>query len=88
LPDNIQEAFQFIIKNNANIAEGPPWYQGDHSIFLQQGRPAIAVTAEWIIQNMETQDITHTERDNLSIIDHHKAAESAMAIHELLLHAF
>ncbi len=88
LPETIQDAFQTIIKKNTNIIEGPPWYQGDHSIFLQHGRPAIAVTSEWIINNMETQDITHTERDNLSVLNHKKVVESTIGIHELLLHCF
>jgi aminopeptidase YwaD len=88
LPHAIQDAFHTIINKHPNIVEGTPWYQGDHGIFLQYGRPAIAVTSEWFIQNMETQNITHTERDNLSIIDHRKVVESAMAIHELLLHGF
>ncbi len=88
LPDAIKAAFHTIIKNHLNIVEGTPWYQGDHSIFLQHGRPAIAVSSEWFIQNMETQNITHTERDNLSIIDHHKVVEAAEAIYELLLHGF
>ena len=88
LPEVIQDAFQAIIKKNSNIIEGPPWYQGDHSIFLQHGRPAIAVTSEWILQNMETQNITHTERDNLSIIDHRKVVEAATGINELLVQVF
>ncbi len=88
LPDVIQAAFHTIIKSHPGIVEGAQWYQGDHSIFVQYGRPAIAVTSEWFIQNMETQNITHTERDNLSIIDHRKVVEAAKAIHKLLLHSF
>ena len=68
--------------------EGAPWYQGDHSIFVQHGRPAIAITAEWILQNMKPQNITHTEMDILSIIDHRKVVEAAEAIHELLVPGF
>ncbi len=88
LPHAVQATFNTITKKHPNIVEGAPWYQGDHSIFVQHGRPAIAVTSEWFIQNMETQNITHTERDNLSIIDHRKVVEAAKAIHELLLLEF
>ena len=88
LPDVVQDAFQTIIKNHPGIVEGAPWHQGDHGIFLQYGRPAIAVTSEWFIQNMETQNITHTERDNLSIIDSRRVVEAAEAICDLLVQGF
>ncbi len=88
LPDAILNVFHTIIKSHPGIVEGALWYQGDHSIFLQHDRPAIAVTSEWILQNMEKQDITHTERDNLSIIDHRKVVEAATSINELLVQVF
>ncbi|MDR2969571.1 MAG: M28 family peptidase, partial [Tannerellaceae bacterium] len=39
LPDSISAALHEVIGNNPCLVEGQPWYQGDHSLFLQQGRP-------------------------------------------------
>ncbi|MBT8349965.1 MAG: M28 family peptidase, partial [Deltaproteobacteria bacterium] len=58
LPDDIKSAVQKIIRNNSALKEGAPWYQGDHSIFLQNGCPSIAASSSWFIENMDTQDIT------------------------------
>ncbi len=50
------------------ISEGKPWPQSDHSIFLQYCRPAIAVSSKWFIENVNSQDITHTPKDNIGIV--------------------
>lgn len=84
LPVNMDKAFKNIISNNPGIVEGLPWFQSDHSIFLQNGRPGIAVSSQWFIENMDNQEITHTPKDNLSIVDYNKVAECAIAIKEFL----
>ena len=84
LPDDINNIVQNTFKNNPVIKEGLPWYQGDHSIFLQYGCPSIAVSSSWFIENMDTQDITQTPKDNLEIVDHDKVYEIALAIHEII----
>jgi aminopeptidase YwaD len=43
---------------------------GDHSVFLQQGCPAIAVSSQLFIDNMESQEITHTPKDNLGLVNY------------------
>ena len=84
LPDEVREAMNDMLCDNPYIVEGLPWYQGDHSLFLQQGRPAIAVSSDWFISNMDCQDITHTPKDNLEIVDYERVAECAMGIRELI----
>ncbi len=84
LPDNIMDALHEVLRDNPEIKEGLPWYQGDHSVFLQQGCPAIAVSSQWFIENMECQDITHTPKDNLSIVDYGRVAECAVGIADLI----
>ena len=84
LPDHIQKVAGKLVKDNPELAEGHQWPQGDHSIFLQYGIPAIAVTSQWFIDNMETQDITHTPKDNLSIVSEDKLVEVALALRELI----
>lgn len=80
LDETMDEIFKELFASNPKIIEGIPWYQGDHSIFLQYGVPAIAVSSSWFIENMETQTITHTPSDNLSIVDYDRLPECAVAI--------
>jgi aminopeptidase YwaD len=66
-----------ILSKSSGIIEGVPWYQGDHSIFIQNGCPAIAVSSEWFTNNVDSQEITHTPKDNLEIVDCQKIIEIA-----------
>lgn len=88
LPKNISTAFSEMLANYPEIIEGLPWYQGDHSLFLQNGTPAIAVSSQWFIENMECQEITHTPKDNLSIVNYDRVAECAIGIGELVRKIF
>jgi len=38
-------------------------------MFLQHGRPAIAVTSAWMIAYMHEQTITHTPADTIDNVD-------------------
>ncbi len=69
-----------VIDQSPGICVGKPWVQGDHSIFIQYGRPAIAVSSEWFVNNVDSQDITHTQKDNLEIVEPSKLVEIAQAI--------
>lgn len=84
LPSGIDKAVQDVIKKFSGIEEGAPWPQGDHSIFLQSGIPAIAVSSKWFIDNIADQDITHTPKDNPSIVDCNKLVEIALALNSLI----
>jgi aminopeptidase YwaD len=70
--------------NSSNIKEGIQWHQGDHSIFLQYGVPAVAVSSEWFTENTESQNITHTENDNIGIVDFEKVIEIAEVIKRII----
>lgn len=85
LPENILNALHKVFEDMPEIVEGLPWYQGDHSMFLQNGCPAIAVSSHWFIENFETQELTHTPKDNLSIVNYERVAECALALSELIL---
>ena len=84
LPDDILTKCNDTLKNNPGILEGPQWPQGDHSIFIQFGRPAIAVSSQWFIENIDSQDITHTPKDNIDIVDCSKLVDIAFALNELI----
>ncbi len=73
-----------VIETFEGITEGPQWVQGDHSIFIQQGVPAIAVSSLWFIKNIDQQEITHTPEDNPGIVDCQKVVDIAEAIQLLI----
>ena len=84
LPDDILDALHEVLWDTPEIVEGLPWYQGDHSLFLQNGCPAIAVSSQWFIENMECQELTHTPKDNLRVVNYERVAECAIGIAELI----
>lgn len=84
LPEGPRKNAAQVIEQFDGIVEGPQWPQGDHSIFLQYGRPAIAVSSDWFIENIDNQDITHTPKDNLEIVDSRKVVEIAEALQKFI----
>jgi len=84
LPDNISEKANLVMNAFPDVSEGVQWPQGDHSIFVQFGRPAIAVSSQWFINNINDQDITHTPKDNVDIVDINKLPTIAKAIKRLI----
>ncbi|HNW92376.1 MAG TPA: M28 family peptidase [bacterium] len=64
------------------FAAGELWYQGDHSMFIQQGRPAMAITTAELLPVMTRY--THTPADTIDLIDPAKLAAIATAIRALL----
>jgi aminopeptidase YwaD len=84
VPEDVCGKAREVIGRYPAIREGKQWAQGDHSIFLHYGCPALAVSSEWFISNIETQDITHTPKDNIEIVDCGQVTETARALAELL----
>lgn len=85
LSDKQHQALRVLIDSDGDFCEGSPWPQGDHSIFVQYGIPAIAVSSEWFVNHIADQQITHTPADNLSIVDTDKVVAAARALHRLIL---
>lgn len=85
LPEGMREKALGVLKKYEGVVEGAQWPQGDHSIFVQYGVPAIAVSSRWLTDNMAVQDITHTPRDNPEIVDAGRLVEAAEAIKSLVL---
>jgi len=84
LPEDILQPTRKVINQYSGITEGIQWPQGDHSIFLQYGVPAIAVSSKWFIDNIGDQDITHTSKDNTGIVDCNKIVEISQALNTLI----
>lgn len=66
------------------IIEGPEWYQSDHSIFIQQGVSAVAITSNNFMEELSV-NITHTPMDKPDIVDPVKLAECAVGLYSVLL---
>ena len=77
LPPAIENGIRQEMAASPGIVAGNQWYQGDHSIFLQQGCPALAVSSLWFTDNIADQAITHTPADRPEIVDLHKLVEIA-----------
>jgi len=84
LPEAMQAPGHDLATKFAGSVEGVQWPQGDHSIFIQYGCPAIAVSSQWLIDHMESQEITHTPKDNMGIVDGRKLVEIAEALNWFL----
>ena len=84
LPEEIKEKANQVLKKFKGIKEGVQWPQGDHSIFIQNGCPAIAVSSEWFTENIASQEITHTPKDDVEIVDCRKLVEIAEALNFLI----
>lgn len=84
LPEPVRAICNDLLARFDGFTEGVQWPQGDHSIFIQQGCPAIAVSSQWLIERMDSQDITHTPEDNLGIVDPRKVVEIAEALNWFL----
>lgn len=80
LPENIENIARVAMNEFESIIEGPPWPQGDHSIFIQNGCPAMAVSSLWFTENIDSQEITHTARDRIDIVDFGRLADIARAL--------
>jgi aminopeptidase YwaD len=84
LPGEIEKQVKDIIHDFDGIVLGSAWVQGDHSMFIQNGCPAVAVSSQWFTDHIDSQEITHTPKDNFEIVDTHKLVEIAHALDMLI----
>jgi aminopeptidase YwaD len=85
LPEELLNKANATVAKYEGLVEGALWYQGDHSIFIQNSCPAIAVTSQWFLENIANQEITHTSKDNLEIVEPGKLVEIARALEWFIL---
>jgi aminopeptidase YwaD len=81
-PAEIDRTVRQVLGGYPALVEGPPWYQGDHSIWLINRVPAVALTSEELAELMA--EITHTPRDTVDIVDPARLVEVAQALYNLL----
>lgn len=84
VPEAIKVQVNEMLAIFDGLTEGIPWPQGDHSIFIQYGCAAIAVSSQWFIEHVDSQEITHTPKDNIDMVDCRKVVEIAQALNWLV----
>jgi len=84
VPEGVEKRIKAAAAGFDGIAEGPQWPQGDHSIFIHYGVPAVAVSSEWFTENIDSQTITHTPKDSIKIVDPVKLVEIARFLKEIV----
>lgn len=82
LPQGLETAVRAVI-TKPDFAEGPQWYQSDHSIFIQNGRPAIAITSANFMA-LSTH-VTHTAKDTIELVDVPKLAEICYTLNDVVV---
>jgi aminopeptidase YwaD len=76
------EAIRMAFAPYETIDEGEQWYQSDHSIFIQNGRPAAAITSKDFM-HLSTY-ITHTTKDKPELVDCQKLVDIALGLRDLI----
>ncbi len=82
-PAEIAGPIRGVFSVQAGMIEGEPWYQSDHAIFVQQQRPALAITSDRF-DELWTY-VAHTARDKPEMVDPGKLVDIAQALRVLLL---
>jgi len=82
-PAQIERVVRRVLSSSEGIVAGEPWYQSDHSIFIQNGVPALAVTSEQIFEILT--EIAHTDADLPEMVDPARLVEVAYALREVVL---
>lgn len=80
-PETTAGVAELVDADDAMVA-GEPWYQGDHSVLMQAGVPAIAVTSADMPAIWTT--IAHTERDVPAIVDPLSVVRTARFVAEMV----
>jgi aminopeptidase YwaD len=82
-PDALGGLIRQTFAAHPGLIEGPPWFQGDHFLFLMHQVPAVVITSERVEELMA--NIVHTERDTPEVLDLEKLAGTAGALRDLIM---
>lgn len=81
-PEPLAAAIRSALAGRAWLMEGEPWYQGDHMLLVQHGRPALTFTSELMGELMAT--ICHSAQDTPDKVDAGALVLLAHTLAELL----
>ncbi len=82
-PPALEAGLRQAFAGQPGIEEGPAWYQSDHSVFIQQDRPAVALTSAVFLYEI-TVHITHTPKDRPELVAVEKLTALARALAEFI----
>jgi aminopeptidase YwaD len=82
VPEGLSAVIINGFSNQDELVEGEAWYAGDHSIFIQNQVPALALTSEKMSELM--QNITHTPDDVPEILDRSKLVRISYVLRDLV----
>ena len=82
-PAILKEIIQRVFSTHPYLAEGEPWFQGDHMVFAMNSVPALAITSENFTQILA--EIAHTPKDRPELVDCVKLEKVANALRDLLM---
>ena len=82
-PGGIASSIRRAFSVHQELAEGQPWYQSDHMVFVQNQRPALAITSERLTQLLA--EVAHTHEDRPELVDPDKLVHIALALRDVVL---
>ncbi len=80
--DELAATIRRTFSAQPGMAEGEPWYQGDHMVFAQNGVPALAITSDGLMA-IETA-VAHTPADRPELVDCGRLVALAAALKDIL----
>ena len=83
LDESRQELIAPYLADQPEIELIEPWEMGDHMLFVMHGIPAITFTSKEILNLID--QIAHTEKDSIDIIDYQRVLEVVELITELIV---
>ena len=83
LAENKQKLIKDLISTEDKIELIEPWEMGDHMLFVMNGIPAITFTSKEILNLID--EIAHTEKDSIEIIDYQRVLEVIDLIANILV---
>ena len=77
-PEELEVACANALAQHEALTPGDAWVQGDHSMFAMNGVPAMALTSDKL--GYLTQEIVHTDRDRVELLNPEYLGEIADAV--------
>lgn len=84
LPEKSTRETLEIASDFNTIVQGEEWYEGDHSMFLQQGVPCMAVTSSNLHEAV--MNISHTPEDTLDQVNQVLLEDLVAFLHRMITH--
>ena len=82
-PDPLKGSWERVLGGFGGLTPGEQWVQGDHSIFVQKGVPAVAFISDQGEYLM--REFVHTDKDRIGLVDPLKLAELAEAVAQCVI---